>query len=207
MSNRTQLLARLRQELGDTGTVKVWADSLLESLLVEAGDWYSRLWPMQSKVFRDVSVGQREFAVPQGALGISGVECPPGRPLPQEAATVVGTPQTAGVRQTWSPWGGAVYLGRPAAGSEPGTSMLAMRVLLPWDRLDPVEPWNGPEDDERLLVLWAATEAWAWLDGQDQKVGRPARAGAMTARYAQRVEQEVAARKRAASSRTLEATR
>jgi hypothetical protein len=34
MSNRTQLLARLRQELGDTGTVKVWADSLLESLLV-----------------------------------------------------------------------------------------------------------------------------------------------------------------------------
>jgi hypothetical protein len=97
-----------------------------------------------------------------------------------------------------------IYLGNPAQGDEVGTGKLIMRVLLPWDRLDPVEDWNGPEDDERLLVLWAATEAWAWLDGQDQKRGRPGKAGSQTQRYAEQLEREVAARRRAATSRRME---
>lgn len=61
-----------------------------------------------------------------------------------------------------------------------------MRVLLPWDRPDPVEDWNGPEEDERLLIIWTVAEAWAWLDGQDQRLGKGSvsgRAGVMTRRY------------------------
>ena len=61
MSNRTELRTRLRQELGDTGTLTVWSDTLLDSLLVEAGDWYSRLWPRQTEAYRDVASGQRAF--------------------------------------------------------------------------------------------------------------------------------------------------
>ncbi|MEO8288601.1 MAG: hypothetical protein ABI670_19450 [Chloroflexota bacterium] len=203
MSNRTELRTRLRQELGDTGTVTVWSDGLLDNLLVEAGSWYSRLWPRQTEAYREVASGQRTFDLPPGVLGLVGVECPPGGALPQEAEGVIGTPPSSGIRQSWSVWGDVVYLGRAASGDEVGATHLVMRLLMPWDRLDPVEPWNGPEEDERLLVLWAATEAWAWLDGEDQKRGRPARSGAMTKRYAAQLEQEVAARRRAASSRRL----
>jgi hypothetical protein len=69
MSNRTQLKARLKQELGDTGTQKVWSDTLLDDLLVESVGWYSRLWPLQATAYRDVVAGQRTFEVPPGALG------------------------------------------------------------------------------------------------------------------------------------------
>ncbi len=204
MSNRTQLRDRLRQELGDTGATTVWSDSLLDSLLNEAVGWYSRLWPLQADAYRDVIAGQRTFDVPPGALGVAGVECPPGRRLSQEASGTAGPPVTSGRRQSWSVWGGSVYLGNPAAEEEVGATRLVMRVLLPWDRLDPVDSWNGPEDAERLLVLWAATEAWAWLDGQDQKRGRPGRSGTIAARYAEELEREVSARRRAATSRAIE---
>ena len=204
MSNRTQLRARLREELGDTGVVTVWSDTHLDELLVESVGWYSRLWPMQGTAYRDVEAGQRTFEAPPGTLGISQVECPPGNVLPQEAGWASGGVGSSGTRQSWSEWGGVVYLGNAARGDEIGTGRLIMRVLLPWDRLDPVESWNGPENDERLLVLWSATEAWAWLDGQDQKRGRPLRQGSQTVRYTEQLEREVGARRRAARSRTLE---
>ena len=204
MSNRTQMRERLRRELGDTGANTFWSNDLLDNLLVEAAGWYSRLWPMQTTAYRDVAAGQRAFSVPPGALGVTGVECPPGRVLPQEAGGAIGTTGRVTQRQSWSVWAETVYLGNGAGGEEVGASRLAMRVLLPWDRPDPAEDWNGPEDDERLLILWAATEAWAWLDGQDQKRGRPLRSGQMTERYAEQLEREVAARRRAAGSRRLE---
>ena len=204
MSNRTQMRARLREELGDTGTVKVWSDSLLDDLLIEAAGWYSKLWPMQATAYRDVANGQRSFDVPPGALGVASVECPPGKALPQEVGGTTGSLGRTGLRQSWSLWAGTLFLGNPASGEEVGTSKLVMRVLLPWDRPDPVEDWNGPEDDERLLILWAATEAWGWLDGQDQKLGRMSKAGSQAARYAVELEREVTARRRAASSRRLE---
>src|SRR4051794_29092452 len=184
MSNRTELRARLRQELGDIGDITGWSDTLLDSLLVEAGEWYSRLWPRQTEAYRDVASEQRAFDVPPGALSIVGVECPPGRELPQEASGPIGAPLTFGVRQTWSVWGGTLRLGRPASGNEVGATQLIMRGLLPWDRLDPVEQWNGPQDDERLLVLGPATGGGAWREGKDKKRGRPTRSGAMTRRYA-----------------------
>ena len=204
MSNRTQMRDRLRRELGDTGTATFWSDSLLDNLLVEAAGWYSRLWPMQANAYRDVALGQRTFDVPPGALGVVSAECPPGKSLPQEAGGTTGTPGRATQRQSWSNWAGTLYLSNGASGDEVGTSKLVMRVLLPWERPDPVVDWNGPEDDERLIILWAATEAWAWLDGQDQKRGRPTKAGSTAKRYAEQLEREVAARRRAAGSRRLE---
>ena len=203
MSNRTQLRERLRLELGDTGSVQVWSDDLLDALLVESVDWYSRLWPMQEVLYRDVAQGQRTFSLVSGTLGVTSVECPPGRVLPHEATAPVGASQGTGFRQSWSVWGSTLYLGRGASGDEVGTLRLVLHVLLPWPGLDPVEHWEGPSGDERLLVLWSAVEAWAWLDGQDQKRGRPARSGAMTARYTEELEREVAARRRAATSRVL----
>lgn len=205
MSNRTQLRQRLRQELGDTGTNVIWSDDLLDDLLVESVGWYSRLYPMQTSAYRDVAAGQRTFDVPPGGYGVVQVECPPGVVLPQETSGSTGPPRGHGVRQSWSVWGGTLYLNNPAQGEEVGTLRLAMRVLLPWNRLDPTEDWNGPEEDERLLVMWAATEAWAWLDGQDQKRGRPSKAGEMAARCAAQLEREVQARGRAARSRALSA--
>lgn len=205
MSNRTELRERLRLELGDTGPVRTWGDDLLDALLIEAVGWYSRLWRRQVVAYRDVAAGLRAFEVPPGALGVSGVECLPGRVLPQEAGGAVGAAQAGGVRQSWSVWGSTLYLGRPAAGEEVGATRLVMRVLFPWPRLDPAEPWAGPAGDERLLVLWSAVEAWLWLDGQDQKRGRHnAASNSATARYAEELEREIAARKRAATSRMLD---
>jgi hypothetical protein len=203
VSNKTQLRARLRDELGDTGTTTLWSDTLLDELLDEAVEWYSRLWPLQTEAYRDVAANQRTFDVPPGALGVVGVECPPGKDLPQEANGTIGNLGTFGLRQSWSRWGDVVYLSNPASGGEVGILHLIMRVLLPWDRLDPVEQWNGPADAERLLVLWAATQAFAWLDGEDQKRGRPTRSGAATKRYTEELEREVGARRRAATSRRM----
>lgn len=206
MTNRTQLRERLRIELGDTGATTTWSDDLLDDLLVASVTWYSRLWPMQSDAYRNVAAGQRTFDVPPGVLGVTQVECPPGRVLPQEASGSTGSLGSTGQRQSWSLWGGQVYLGNQAGGDEVGASHLVMRVLMPWDRLDPFEDWNGPGDDERLLVLWSATEAWAWLHAQDLKRGRPSQSGDAAARYADQLEREVRARKRAATSRRLEAS-
>jgi hypothetical protein len=204
MSNRTELRERLRVELGDTGTATVWSDELLDSLLDDSVTWYSRLWPMQGTAYRDVAAGQRTFAVPAGTFGVTQAECPPGMILPHEASGAVGSVGSTGRRQSWTLWGGTLYLGNPASGDEVGGSHMIMRVLLPWERLDPSEEWSGPEEDERLLVLWSATEAWAWLEGQDEKRGRPSSAGRMAARYAGQLEREVNARRRAAGSRRVE---
>ena len=204
MSNRTELRDRLRVELGDEGTIKVWSDALLDDLLVQAGDWYSRLFPAQSTAYRDVTEGQRAFNVPAGLFSVVQVECPQGRVLPQEASGTVGAPAGSAQRQSWSIWGEKLYLANPAVGDEVGASKLVARVLQPWARLDPDVQWNGPEDDERLLVLWSATEAWAWLDGQDQKRGRAGRAWPMAARSAEQLKSEIKARGQAATSRRLE---
>jgi hypothetical protein len=207
MSNRTELRARVRQELGDTTSPNLWTDTLLDSLLVEAGEWYSRLWPMQAVAYFDVAEGQRVFAVPEGALDVAAVECPPGVELAHEAPGPVGpSPAAGGTRQSWGMWASSIYLGRPAAGAEVGTVTLLVRFLGPWDRLDPIEQWNGPTSGERLLVLWATAQAWAWLEAQEEKRGRPPRPSyaSASARAAAQLEAEVAARRRAATSRRLE---
>jgi hypothetical protein len=204
MSNKTELLVRLREELGDTGGAHTWTDSLLGHLLDEAVDWYSRLFPVHTDAFRDVAAGQRTFDIPSGAIAVAQVECPPGIILGREAGGSTGYPGSSATRQTWSTWAGNVFLSNGAHGSEIGTGNLIMRLLMPWPPLDPVEDWEGPASDERLLVMWAAAEAWAWLDGQDRKRGRVSDAGFMSTRYAEEVEREVSARSRSASSRRLE---
>ena len=97
MSNRTELRARVRQELGDTAAPYLWSDTLLDSLLVEAGVWYSRLWPMQALAYRDVAEGQRAFPLPEGALDVVAIECPPGVALAHEAPGPVGLSPAAGL--------------------------------------------------------------------------------------------------------------
>jgi hypothetical protein len=205
MSTRNEMRARLRVELGDTGSVQVWGDSLLDDLLVAAAEWYSRLFPSRGTAYREVTAGQRTFTLPEGALGIIQVECPPGRVLPEEPASTAGSTGGTGKRQGWHVWGDTIYLTNPAGSHEAGDAMLVLRLLLPWDRPDPAVDWNGPEDDERLLLLWATAEAYGWLDGQDQKRGRPAHGGAVAARYAEQLEREIRARRRSASSRPLTA--
>jgi hypothetical protein len=207
MSNRNELRDRVREELGDGVAPYLWSNDLLDSLLVEAGEWYSRLWPMQEAAYRDVAEGQRVFDLPEGTVDVGAVECPPGIPLAHEAPGPIGiSPAAGGTRQSWSVWAGNIYLGRPAAGAEVGLTKLLVRFLGPWDRLDPIEQWNGPAADERLLVLWAVAQAWAWLEAQEEKRGRPPRPSyaSASARAAAQLEAEIAARRRAATSRRLE---
>lgn len=207
MSNRTELRDRVRQELGDGVAPYVWSNDLLDSLLVEAGEWYSRLWPMQAAAYLDVADGQRVFDLPEGTVDVLAVECPPGIVLAHEAPGPIGiSPAAGGTRQSWGVWAGDLYLGRPAAGAEIGMTKLLVRFLGPWDRLDPVEQWNGPYSDERLLVLWTVAQAWAWLEGQEEKRGRPPRPSyaSATARANTQLEAEITARRRAATSRRIE---
>jgi hypothetical protein len=207
MSNRSELRARVRQELGDASAPYLWSDTLLDSLLVEAGEWYSRLWPMQGVAYDDAANGQRVFALPEGATDVVAVECPPGVVLAHESPGPIGiSPASGGTRQSWGVWAGSLYLGRPASGAEVGTATLLVRFLGPWARLDPIEQWNGPYADERLLVLWAVAQAWAWLEAQEEKRGRPPRPAyaSATARANAQLEVEIGARRRAAGSRRIE---
>jgi hypothetical protein len=198
--------ARLRQELGDEGAVKTWTDAYLDNLLIEANDWYSRQFPRKTTAYRDVLAGDRTFDV-ASAYGIVSVECPAGNPIPEDPTAITSDPTPYSAqryRQAYAVFGDVLYLRNPAGGQEVGTSNLAMLVLLPWDRPDPVEPWNGPEDDEKLLILWAAREAWLWHDGQGQRLNRRVGTVSQTTRFSEQLDRELADRKRRASSRILE---
>ena len=206
MSNRTEMLARLRQELGDEGAVKTWSDAYLDNLLIEANDWYSRQFPRKTTAFRDVGEGDRTFDV-ANIYGIVSVECPAGKPIPEDPTAITSDPTPYSAqryRQAYSVFGDVLYLRNPAAGQEVGPSNLAMLVLMPWDRPDPVEQWNGPEDDEKLLILWAAREAWLWHDGQGQRLNRRVGPTSQASRFASELERELSSRRRRATSRVLE---
>jgi hypothetical protein len=77
-------------------------------------------------------------------------------------------------------------------------------MLQGWDRPDPVEEWNGPEGDVKLLVLWAAREAWLWHDGQTQRLNRKVGVRSQAERFEAALQYELKLRRRRASSRVLE---
>ncbi len=207
MSNRTQLLARVRDELGDSGAVPIWTDVHLTNILIESVGWYSGQWPFHSTAYRDVVADQRVFDLPPGTMYVDSVELPGGTLLPQEAFSLTSKSPDTGYRQAWSVWGGSLYLRNPASGEEVGATRLAMKVALPWDRLDPVDAWNGPEDGERLLVIWTVWQAYEWLSGQDAIRGRATAAKDEAARYNGMLESEIAKRARRAGSRIMDVIR
>jgi hypothetical protein len=205
------MVTRLRQELGDETSPYIWSDTYLTNLIIEANDWYSRLYPRKAVAHADVATGQRTFDVPEGAYAVVGVECPPGNALPEDSTAYTSdpTPFTGPLRQAYAIFGGTLYLRNSAAGKEVGASHLAMLVLQAWDRPDPVEPWNGPAADVRLLVLWAAREAWLWHDGQTQRLQRKVGAATQVLRFGSMLDEElrIRARRSAFTSRTMEVER
>lgn len=217
MSNRTQLREQLRRQIGDTTAPYQWADALLDDFLVESVPWYSQQWPRETTAFRDVAQGQRKFDLPPNTYSVIQVECPKGVILPVEAYSTEAAPNPGyggdpgairgTLRQAWSVYGETLYLRNPASGPEVGASQLAMRITIPWDRLDPVEDWNGPDNDEMLLVAYAAVQAWLWLDGQDQRRGRSGRHGAQIKQANARLKDLLTTHRRTASSRTLDVVR
>lgn len=205
------MLARLRQELGDESSPNIWSDAYLTNLVIEANEWYSRLYPRKGVGYRDVAAGQRTFDVPTGVYAVVGVECPLGRALPEDSTAYVGDPSAFGgaLRQAYAIFGETLYLRNGAAGVEVGTATLAMLMLQAWDRPDPVEAWNGLEGDVRLLVLWGAREAWLWHDGQGQRLNRRVAVVSQAQRFGAMLEEELRLRARRSSftSRTMEVAR
>jgi hypothetical protein len=146
------------------------------------------------------------FSLPNGAYGVVSVECPKGKMLPQDPTPISSdpTPYTWRHRQAWAVFGDTLYLRNPASGNEVGGSNLAILCLQRWDRPDPIEEWNGPEDGVRLLVMWAAREAWLWHDGQGQRLSRRVATVSQADRFDQALQYELKLRRRRASSRMLE---
>jgi hypothetical protein len=206
MTTRTEMVARVRQELGDTTAPYVWDDTYLHNLVIEANDWYSRQFPRRGVGYQDVVAGQRSWAISPAAYGVVSVECPPGKVLPQDPTPIVGDPtsHTIRYRQAWALFGSTLYLRNPASGDEIGSSKLVVLQLMGWDRPDPFEPWNGPEGDVKLLVLWAAREAWLWHDGQTQRLNRKVGVRSQAERFEAALQYELKLRRRKASSRVLE---
>jgi hypothetical protein len=202
------MLARLRQELGDTTSPNIWDDTYLENLLIEANDWYSRLYPRGSTATQDVVADQRTFTVTPGTFEVLHVECPPGNQLPLDSNAFSADPTawSGTYRQAWAVFGDTLYLRNAAAGDEVGAANLVMFLQVAWDRPDPVETWNGPENDVRLLVLWAAREAWLWHDGLTQRLQRKVAQYSQAQRFGDMLNDELRTRARRNSfgSRTLE---
>ena len=205
MSNRTEMVARLRQELGDPTAPYIWEDAHLHNLIVEAAEWYSGLFPMKTVAYDDVSEGQRVFSVPQAGTVID-VELPPGVVLPRDPQAYVGDPTVQGplYRQAWAVWDGDLYLRNPAGGDEVGIAKLAMHAHVPWGRPDPIEQWNGPFADEVLLIVYAAWQAWLAHDGTTQRLKRSVPATTQAGAYRARLEDLLKSRRRRFGSRLLE---
>lgn len=196
MTNRTDMVNRLRKELGDEGTAQTWSTSFLEQVTIEAAQWLSYRVPLPTTAVRDVTAGQRTFAMSVGWTEVFGVECPPGNPLPFDPDPHIGSPLATGraYSQAWSMWGATIYLRNPASGPEVGAGKFVIMAGLPYDRPDPVVAWNGAAVDERLLLLYGAVAAWVWLRGYHLKSNRLTALGDQIDHYKEQLASEVAVR-------------
>lgn len=173
MSTRTQMVSRLRQELGDETSPYTWSDDYLNNLIVEAAEALGMEFPVRDVLRKDVASNQREFAITLGTR-VREAECPPGKLIPQDPIAASADPSAyePRYRQAWTQVDDVLYLRYKASGAEVGAQKLVLHVELPWDRPDPEMQWGGTAADELLLISHAAVQAWYFLEGKRNRLGR-----------------------------------
>jgi len=207
----SDFIARLRRELGATTADEIWSDAYLTDLINEGSRWFARMFPFELVTRLNVAADQRAFDLPFNTNNVRSVQLA-GHIIPKDDNVFPDppgeNPNPPGRVQAWNTWGTQLWLRWPARGTEVGTAKLVIIHSNFGEDLDtsaPTNEYKGPTDGIRLIVIFAAKEAWAWLDGQDVRRGRGPRLVSQTARYERQLDREVDSyrRKRSFTSRML----
>jgi hypothetical protein len=181
--------AALRAALRDETVPYTWPDSALHSCLWEATEAYAYAFPAQATLVYDLAAGQTGVALyaadgPDGPLGptpgpptpgagnadliaVQRVELPAGTPIPEDPRQAADPADSSpgATSQAWWARDGFLALRYPASGAEVGAGTLRVEVLQTYNRIDEAGlfPWNGPTNDQALILALARRTAYALL--------------------------------------------
>ena len=176
MTTRAEIRARVRDELNDAGTVKLWTDVLLNRWIGEGIKEWSRVVP-RDRVWQTTSTANDpSYTLPSDVLEVVRVEHPPGVFRVRGGlhdgdigpdVDLSAWPSTRPVQMSWEQWGGEVFL-IPA----PGASGEAIEVRYKGGYSvpsDDVTTLDVTDTDEEALVLYACERALQWIGLDEAK--------------------------------------
>ena len=172
MTTRADLRARVRNELNDNATVKLWADSDLNQWIGEAITEYSVRLPRQVAATIASVAGVDTYALPADLLQLRRVR------QPKRQLRQVGELADYG----YLVFAGSLILDpAPAAGGGDQDIFLdyLARYAIPSADADPLAT---PAADDRVLVDLVCAQAMAWLDADEVKRQRFERQSAIAVR-------------------------
>jgi hypothetical protein len=173
MTTRADIRTRARDELNDTGAVKVWSDALLNRWIGEAIREWSRAAPRDRTWQTTSTANDPSYVLPSDVLEVVRVEHPPGifrtrgglrdgDVSPTADASALGG--WSGLRPaelTWEQWGGEVVLiPAPDAAGEAIEVRYKGAYTVP---ADDVTALDVATSDEEALVFYACARALQWI--------------------------------------------
>jgi len=173
MTTRADIRTRARDELNDTGAVKVWSDALLNRWIGEAIREWSRAAPRDRTWQTTSTANDPSYLLPGDVLEVVRVEHPPGffrtrgglrdgDISPTADASALGS--WSGLRPaelTWEQWGGEVVLiPAPDGTGEAIEVRYKGAYAVPADDVTALDVATSEED---ALVLYACGRALQWI--------------------------------------------
>jgi hypothetical protein len=176
MTTRSDIRGRIRDELNDNGSTKLWADALLNRWIGEATKEWSRVVPRDRTWQTTSTANTPSYALPSDVLEVVRVEHPPdvfrvhgglhdGDVGP--SADPGNWPGGRPVEMSWEQWGSEVFL-IPAPGSTGEAIEVRYKGAYSVPS-DDVTALDVESSDEEALVLYACERALQWLGLDEAK--------------------------------------
>ena len=179
MTTRADIRTRARDELNDTGAVKVWSDALLNRWIGDALREWSRVVPRDRTWQTASTANDPTYVLPSDVLEVVRVEHPPGifrtrgglrdgDVSPTADASALGSWSGLNPAQLmWEQWGGEVVLiPAPDAAGEPIEVRYKGAYTVP---ADDVTSLDVAASDEDALVLYGCARALQWIAVDEAK--------------------------------------
>jgi hypothetical protein len=176
MTTRSDIRGRIRDELNDNGSTKLWADALLNRWIGEATKEWSRVAPRDLTWQTTSMANAPSYTLPSDVLEVVRVEHPPGVFRVHgglhdgdigPGADLRVWPGRQPAELSWEQWGGAVFL-IPA----PGATGEAIEVRYKGAYSvpsDDVTALDVEGRDEEALVLYVCERALQWIGVDEAK--------------------------------------
>jgi hypothetical protein len=204
MTTRAELRQKIRDELNDNATAKLWTDALLNDFIVQAIRAYGRELPKQASATITAVADQEAYALPSDFDRAMRVEQPDGEPRVPGLGSHVSSEQAS-----YRLWGNQLILdpAPDAAGSGQDVSLEYLaRYAEPAADGDTLAT---PPSDDDVLVAFACADAMRWIGSDEAKRARferqrGASPGGAAEAYERRAQAAILGRKRRLRSSALE---
>jgi len=175
-TTRGAWLTQARAELDDTGSTKLWSDTLLKQWLNEAIRDYARVVPLYSTGSLTAVAGQATYTLPSDLVELVRVEHPTNTFRVNQARVggdwrvgtdTVPVEDRRGGRYAYDVWGGTLELepAPTADGEAIGLRYLARRSEPTADS----DNLSVDDGDVELLTFYVAHRALTWISSQEAK--------------------------------------